>query len=57
LDINISKTKAMYIHGDAKLKVGDKYVKTVKEFKYLGLQISNSSKKPDILLKARINKA
>jgi hypothetical protein len=33
------------------------YVKTVKEFKYLGLIMANNSRKPDALLQARINKA
>ena len=57
LEINLSKTKAMYVNRKAKLRVGNFTVKTVAEFKYLGLILSNSSKRPDILLKGRINKA
>jgi hypothetical protein len=40
----------MYVNCVDILKVDKIDVKTVDEFKYLGLIISNSSKKPDILL-------
>lgn len=47
----------MYVNCDSKLKIGNSFVKTVREFKYLGLILSNSCKKPEALLQARINKA
>ena len=37
--------------------VNKKPIKTVNDFKYLGLILSNKSCKPDQLLKARISKA
>lgn len=37
--------------------VNNQKIANVNEFKYLGLILSNSSSKPDILLKARISKA
>jgi hypothetical protein len=40
----------MYVNCTDTLIVDDKKVETVKEFKYLGLRISNSSKKPEVLL-------
>jgi hypothetical protein len=46
----VSKTKAMYVNCTDILKVGEKEVETVKDFKYLGLIMSNSSKKPETLL-------
>jgi hypothetical protein len=57
LEINITKTKAMYVNCTAKLQIGKKFVETVNVFKYLGLILSNNSKQPDVLLQARINKA
>ncbi len=50
LEINITKTKAMYVNCTAKLQIGKKCVETVNEFKYLGLILSNNSKQPDVLL-------
>ena len=50
MEINITKTKAMYVNCTAKLKIGKKFVETVNEFKYLGLILSNNSKQPDVLL-------
>jgi hypothetical protein len=47
----------MFVNGDAQMSVSNKKIDTVTEFKYLGLMISNSSCKPDILLKDRILKA
>ncbi len=47
----------MYVNSVGNLKVEKKKVKSVKEFKYLGLILSNSSSKPEALLQARINKA
>ena len=47
----------MYVNYSAKLQIGENFVETVNMFKYLGLILSNSSKKPDVLLEARINKA
>jgi hypothetical protein len=46
----VSKTKAMYINANAVLNVGKKEVETVKEFKYLGLILSNNCKRPERLL-------
>jgi hypothetical protein len=40
----------MYVNCDSKLKIGNSFVKTVREFKYLGLILSNSCKKPEALL-------
>jgi hypothetical protein len=40
----------MYVNCTDTLIVDDKKVETVKEFKYLGLRLSSSSKKPEILL-------
>jgi hypothetical protein len=40
----------MYVNGNSKLRIGNQYAKTVKEFKYLGLVLSNSSRKPEALL-------
>jgi hypothetical protein len=37
--------------------VNNKKIDTVNEFKYLGLILSNSACKPDVMLKARILKA
>ena len=47
----------MYINANAVLNVGKKEVETVKEFKYLGLTLSNNCKRPERLLQARINKS
>ena len=47
----------MYVNCNAKLKIGPKCVETVKQFKYLGLLLSNKSKHPEVMLEARINKA
>jgi hypothetical protein len=38
----------MYINCSAKLKIGKILVKSVKEFKYLGLKLTNNSKKPEV---------
>ena len=40
----------MYVNCDDKLKIGNMYVTSVKEFKYLGLILANNSRKPDTLL-------
>jgi hypothetical protein len=40
----------MYINCSAKLNIGKKIVKSVKEFKYLGLKLTNNSKRPEALL-------
>jgi hypothetical protein len=40
----------MYVNCSEKLRIGKKLVKSVKEFKYLGLKLTNSSKKPEALL-------
>jgi hypothetical protein len=53
----VKKTTAMYVNCNDKLRIGPKFVETVKDFKYLGLVLSNKCKHPEILLKARINKA
>jgi hypothetical protein len=47
----------MYVNCSGKLKIGQSYVKSVKEFKYLGLKLTNRSKKPEALLQERINKS
>lgn len=57
LKINVKKTKAMFINCSDRLKIGNVYVKSVKDFKYLGLILANNSKKPDALLLARIHKS
>ena len=44
------KTKAMYINCVDTLIVNEKEIETVKEFKYLGLKLSNCSRKPKVLL-------
>ena len=48
--VNLSKTKAMYINCLDVLKIGVEEAKNVQEFKYLGLILSNSSRKPEVLL-------
>jgi hypothetical protein len=50
LQVNVTKTKAMYINCDDILNVGLEKVKNVQEFKYLGLILSNNCKKPERLL-------
>ena len=40
----------MYINCSDIFKVGENEVETVKDFKYLGLIMSNSSKRPEALL-------
>ena len=40
----------MYVNCVDTLKIYQKVVKTVREFKYLGLILSNSSRKPEALL-------
>jgi hypothetical protein len=50
LQVNVTKTKAMYINCDDTLNVGLEKVKNVQEFKYLGLILSNNCKKPERLL-------
>jgi hypothetical protein len=40
----------MYVNSVGTLKIEKKKVKSVKEFKYLGLILSNSSNKPEALL-------
>ena len=37
--------------------VNNKEIKTVQEFKYLGIMLSNKATKPDKILKARLNAA
>ena len=37
--------------------VDNKEIETVKEFKYLGIMLSNKAAKPDKILKARLNAA
>jgi hypothetical protein len=53
----VKKTKAMYVNCNDKLKIGPKFVETVKQFKYLGLVLSNKCRHPEVLLDARISKA
>jgi hypothetical protein len=50
LTVNVGKTEAMFVHCDGQMYVDGKKIATVKEFKYLGLIISNSRCKPDVLL-------
>jgi hypothetical protein len=50
LQINTDKTKTMYVNCTGKLLLNQQEIKTVNEFKYLGLIVSNKSFKPDILL-------
>ena len=40
----------MYVNSVGNLQKEEKKVKSVKEFKYLGLILSNSSNKPEALL-------
>jgi hypothetical protein len=47
----------MYVNCLDELKIGTRVVKSVKEFKYLGLILANTSRKPETLLTARISKA
>jgi len=50
LHVNVKKTKAMYINCNNILNIEEKQAETVKEFKYLGLRLSNNSRKPECLL-------
>jgi hypothetical protein len=47
----------MYVNCLDELRIGNSLVKSVKEFKYLGLILANTSRKPETLLLARISKA
>ena len=47
----------MYVNCTGQMLVNNQPIETVDEFKYLGLILSNSSCKSDIMLKARIAKA
>ena len=47
----------MFINCKGNLTVNNLKISTVHKFKYLGLIISDSSTKPEVLLQARINKA
>jgi hypothetical protein len=44
----------MFVNGASQMYVNKSKIDNVDEFKYLGLILSNSSSKPDVLLKARI---
>ena len=57
LDINIGKTKAMFINCNEQIYVRKLKIETVQKFKYLGLYISNTQIKPDILIEARLSAA
>ena len=57
MTVNVKKTKAMYVNCKYVLMIEKKEVKSVKEFKYLGLILANTSTTPGTLLQARINKA
>jgi hypothetical protein len=54
LVLNVDKTKAMFVNCDGILKVYNEEIKTVKSFRYLGLEIANDSTKPDKLLIDRL---
>jgi hypothetical protein len=54
LEMNIGKTKAMFVNCSGILRVDNMKIETVKEFRYLGLNIVNYSSKPDKLLLDRI---
>jgi hypothetical protein len=54
LEVNVGKTKAMFVNCDGQMKVLNREIETVKEFRYLGLNIVNHSSKPDKLLLDRI---
>ena len=47
----------MFVNGSSQMYVNKQKIDTVNEFKYLGLILSNTTSKPDVLLKARIVKA
>ncbi len=44
----------MFVNCDGILKVYNEEIKTVKSFRYLGLEIANDSTKPDKLLIDRL---
>ena len=46
----------MFVNGSSQMYVNNQKIDTVNEFKYLGLILSNTTSKPDVLLKARILK-
>jgi hypothetical protein len=50
LDINISKTEAMYINCKGKFYVNSEEISVVSKFKYLGLMVANNSSKPELML-------
>ena len=47
----------MFVNCTGQMYVENEPMDTVDEFKYLGLIISNNVCKPEVMLKARINKA
>lgn len=47
----------MFINCKGNMTVKNLKISTVHKFKYLGLIMSDSSTKPEVLLQARINKA
>jgi hypothetical protein len=47
----------MFVNCSGKLYAGNKEIKTVQEFRYLGINIVNNRTKPDYLLADRIQYA
>jgi hypothetical protein len=57
LELNIDKSKAMFVNCSGQLTVANLEIETVKEFRYLGLNIVNDRNNPDKLLLDRIQYA
>jgi hypothetical protein len=57
LCINTQKTECMHVNGTGNIVCAGTVLKNVSKFKYLGILISNSSSKPDIIMQDRIQKA
>ena len=57
LIVNTSKTKVMLINCQGTIKCGGTPLEEVKEFKYLGVQLSSSCLRPDGILRDRLAKS
>jgi hypothetical protein len=50
LEINISKTEAIYVNCKGDLRINRQEITVVFKFKYLGLVVTNNSSKPETML-------
>lgn len=55
--ISTKKTKVMLVHCTGTLCCGQEALEQVDEFKYLGLKLSSNCRKPDGILRARLESA